>query len=65
LCEVRGYFLVSELEAEELVSDFEVEVAVESDFDSDLVSVFESVEALASTFLSELPDDAGADFLRA
>jgi len=63
LCEVRGYFLVSELEAEELVSDFEVEV--ESDFDSDLVSVFESVEALASTFLSELPDDAGADFLRA
>jgi hypothetical protein len=65
LCEVRGYFLVSELEAEELLSDFEVEVAVESDFDSDLVSVFESVEALASTFLSELPDDAGADFLRA
>jgi hypothetical protein len=56
------YFFASELELE-LV--FEVE-GVESDFDSDLDSVFDSVEdALTSDFLSELPDDDGAEFLRA
>jgi hypothetical protein len=49
----------------EPLSDFDAEDAVESDFDSDLVSAFESVDALASTFLSELPDEEGADFLRA
>jgi hypothetical protein len=52
--------LASELELE-LVSDFEVE-GVASDFDSDFES---DEEALTSGFLSELPDDDGAEFLRA
>jgi hypothetical protein len=60
--------LASEPELE-LESDFEVE-GVESDlfsdFDSALDSDFESVdEALTSDFLSELPDDDGAELFRA
>jgi hypothetical protein len=55
-----------ELELEfALVSDLEVE-GVASDFDSVLDSDFESVdEALTSDFLSELPDDDGAELFRA
>jgi hypothetical protein len=55
-----------ELELEfALVSDLEV-VGVVSDFDSVLDSDFESVdEALTSDFLSELPDDDGAELFRA
>jgi hypothetical protein len=39
---------------EEDESDFDSDLV--SDFDSDFESDFESVEALASTFLSELPE---------
>ena len=53
---------MSELEVEPL-SDFDV--VEESDFVSDLLSDFESADALTSLFLSEEPDEAGAEPLRA